>query len=75
MTTATAQKTAKFVPNVLATFRSDSNPSKSYEIRLGRDGVVYCTCPAWKFSSKKRGGHTCKHLTRALSLVKGMEIR
>ena len=43
-------------PRVLATVPSKSNPAKSYEIRLGGDGVVYCTCRAWiqnKF---------CKHL-------------
>ena len=43
-------------PRVLAKVPSKSNPNKSYEIRLGGDGVVYCTCRAWitnKF---------CKHL-------------
>lgn len=43
-------------PRVLAKVPSKSNPLKSYEIRLGGDGVVYCTCRAWitnKF---------CKHL-------------
>src|SRR5580658_9062255 len=41
---------------VLQIVPSMSNPNKSYEIRLGDDGVTYCTCRAW--ISKK----TCKHL-------------
>lgn len=27
-----------------------------YEIRRGGDGVIYCSCPAWRFRK------TCKHL-------------
>lgn len=46
--------------NALATVASDSNPSKSYELRLGADDVAYCTCPSWKFH-----GHCCKHMIRA----------
>jgi hypothetical protein len=29
---------------------------KEYEIRQGKDGVVYCSCPRWGFK------RTCKHL-------------
>lgn len=43
-------------PRVLARIPSHSNPAKSYEIRLGADGVVYCTCRGWV--TKKY----CKHL-------------
>lgn len=49
---------------VLTTVRSHSNPALSYEIRLGKDGKVYCICPSWKFSS----GKPCKHL-------KSLEVR
>ena len=35
---------------------------KSYEIRVGKDGRVYCTCPAWKFSRGTREEKNCKHL-------------
>lgn len=51
-----------FVPTVLATIRSSSNPSKFYQIRMGRDGNVWCTCPAWKFQHAAAKGRTCKHL-------------
>ena len=42
---------------VLAVYRSASNPDKEYTIRLGKDGVVYCDCPGWKFSKPHRCGH------------------
>jgi hypothetical protein len=49
--------------NVLAIAPSKTNPSKSYEIRRGADGVVYCTCPAWRFQRLKSGEtRTCKHI-------------
>jgi hypothetical protein len=44
----------------MATVTSDSNPDHLYELRLGLDGRVYCTCPSWKFH-----GHCCKHMMKA----------
>lgn len=43
---------------VLATVDSDSRVGVQYEIRLGGDDRVYCTCPAWRFSKSR----DCKHL-------------
>jgi len=42
---------------VLKVVQSMSSAGKTYEIRLGKDYRVYCTCPAWRY----RGGN-CKHL-------------
>ena len=41
---------------ILDTVPSSSNPGKTYDIIEGKDGVIYCTCPRWKFAK------TCKHL-------------
>lgn len=48
---------------LLATVTSKTNPGRKYEIRMGKDGVMYCTCHAWKFNK------TCKHLTGFMSEV------
>lgn len=45
---------------VLKKYPSKSKKGVFYEIRVGKDGRVYCTCPVWKF--KKEGRRTCKHL-------------
>lgn len=47
---------------VLAHVPSSSNPSVAYEIRLGGDGNVYCTCPAWKFQKLPPKERSCKHM-------------
>lgn len=49
-------------PTVLARFASKSNPSKSHEVRRGADGVVYCTCPSWRFQHNSPSNRTCKHI-------------
>lgn len=41
---------------VLDTVQSSTNPGKTYDIMEGKDGVIYCTCTAWKMRK------TCKHL-------------
>jgi hypothetical protein len=43
---------------VLSTVESSRVVGRWYEIRLGDNGQVYCTCPGWKFSKLR----TCKHL-------------
>ena len=42
--------------SVLRKFPSRSTPGKYHEIIEAKDGVIYCTCWAWK---KNR---TCRHL-------------
>jgi len=48
---------------LLRTIGSFTRPDVQYEIRLGRDGRIYCTCPAWRF----RRGKACKHLIAAVT--------
>lgn len=43
---------------ILDTVQSSSNPGKTYDIIEGKDRVLYCTCPRWKFTK------TCKHLKK-----------
>ena len=45
---------------VLETNSSASNPAVTHEIRRGGDGIIYCTCPAWRFR------RTCRHLDNYL---------
>lgn len=45
---------------VVRTWPSSKGDGKVYELREGRDGQVYCTCPAWRFSKERP--RTCKHL-------------
>lgn len=46
----------KSMTQVLSYVPSSSNPSKSHEIRMGKDGVIYCTCIGWQ------NHKNCKHL-------------
>ena len=50
----------RVMPGPLAQTRSMSNPKKAYVLTMGKDNVLYCSCPAWRFS--KRGQKDCKHL-------------
>ena len=52
----------KIQATILATVPSSSNPFQTYDIRLGADANIYCTCPAWKFQKKHPHNRTCKHL-------------
>jgi hypothetical protein len=50
---------------VLASFPSQSSSDEFYEVRRGKDKVIYCTCPGWR-KVKKRSG--CWHLDRVAAL-------
>ena len=41
-------------------FESSTNPGQFYEIRLGKDGILYCTCAGWAHSRKEI--KCCAHL-------------
>ena len=49
-------------PGPLAQVRSKSNPAKAYQVTMGKDNVLYCSCPAWRFSGKGGRQKDCKHL-------------
>ena len=43
---------------------SDSS-GRIYELWLGKDDNLYCTCPAWKFSKGTKEEKMCKHIRAA----------
>lgn len=49
-------------PVVLARNESSSRPGSFHEVRRGADGVVYCTCPSWRFQKNSPSNRTCKHI-------------
>lgn len=53
---------------ILAKMVSNSNPGKTYEITLGADDIIYCTCWGWKKS------RWCKHLSQ-FEKEKGVSIK
>jgi hypothetical protein len=55
---------------VLARFASKSNPSLSHEVRQGADGVVFCSCPSWRFQKNSPTNRTCKHIEQWKSETK-----
>ena len=61
--------TPRFAPKtVIALFASASKPGHSHEVRVGADGNVYCTCPAWRFQKGVSPiGRQCKHTRMAVA--------
>ena len=43
--------------------------ARSYTVKQGRDGVVYCSCPAWRFQQRAAGARTCKHIAKAQAIL------
>lgn len=44
-----------------------------YTVKQGRDGVVYCSCPSWKFQRVTPALRTCKHLAKAMEILRGQQ--
>lgn len=51
--------------DIIGTVKSSSGEG-SYTVARGADGVVYCSCPAWRFQRLAPAARSCKHI-RALS--------
>jgi hypothetical protein len=47
---------------LLGKFESESNPGTWYEVRLGHDNVLYCTCKAWCVLRNGAAERTCPHV-------------
>lgn len=48
-----------------------TDPERAHEVKFGKDGVLYCDCPDWRFRAKRKAG-VCKHVLRLQ--VEGVEI-
>lgn len=51
-----------------------SSGREMYDVRIGRDGVAYCTCPQWRYccaqirhDSGQKGA--CKHMAAAAIIM------
>lgn len=53
----------------LATVASTNpkTPTQTYDIMLGSDNLVYCTCPAWVYTVDTP--QSCKHITQFRSTL------
>jgi len=54
---------------LVQSFPSSTILGDTHEVRRGRDGVLYCTCPRWRFQ-ESRAPHrrvNCKHIRAVLA--------
>ena len=48
---------------VLDTFESSSS-SRIYEVREDDKGIIYCTCPGWRFQKASKEERACSHMKK-----------
>lgn len=46
-------------------FESKSHPGQFHAVKLGKDDVLYCSCPSWKYQHRHPNDRQCLH-TRAV---------
>jgi len=51
---------------VLALFRGSRG--ERHEVRVGKDGNVYCTCQAWKRQALHPADRVCKHIASVFGI-------
>lgn len=52
----------------LASFKGRNGDT--YVVSAGKDGHVYCSCPAWRFQRCHPADRTCKHINEYLDAVR-----
>lgn len=53
---------------LVQSFPSRTSAGVTHDVRRGRDGVLYCTCPSWRFQ-ESRAPHrrtNCRHIRAVL---------
>ncbi len=45
---------------------TSNSSGRVYQLWLGKDENLYCSCPAWKFSKGPKEEKTCKHIKQAV---------
>jgi len=63
----------KKVYRTVTTFRSKSDPSKTYTVKADEQGNLLCSCPAWIF--KKGGVRTCPHIETVKARMNPSKIK
>jgi len=38
-----------------------------HSVKLGKDDVLYCTCPNWKFQRRRPDDRQCKHTRQVVA--------
>jgi predicted nucleic acid-binding Zn finger protein len=53
------------------TLQIQGSGTTSYTVKKGQDGVVYCSCPAWRFQKVAAAHRSCKHIVKAVAILQG----
>lgn len=59
------KETKEVANNYVQKFESETHPGTFHYVRLGKDDVLYCTCPSWRYQHRPSNDRQCLH-TRAV---------